>query len=334
MSILVTGGTGYIGSHTVVELLNKNYEVIIIDNLSNSTPDVINRIKNITNKNVTVYYFDLLNEDKLNDVFKKHSIESVLHFAGHKAVGESVEQPLKYYKNNVMTTINLCKVMEKNQVFNLIFSSSATVYGIPETLPINEQCDTEAINPYGRTKLMCEEILKDVQASNNEWNITLLRYFNPVGAHPSGQLGEKPNGVPNNLMPYISQVAAGKLAHVKVYGNDYDTKDGSGIRDYIHVVDLALGHIAALEKMTKLDGIETFNLGTGQGYSVLEVINAFEKASGVSIPFKICERREGDAAISYADPSKANKLLNWQAEKVLYDMCKDSWRWESKVQLV
>lgn len=276
------------------------------------------------------YAIDLLDEKALDQVFKRHAIEAVIHFAGFKAVGESVELPLKYYSNNLLSTLNLCKVMEKYKVHHLIFSSSATVYGIPKTLPITENDPLSTLNPYGRTKLMIEEILEDLVRSNEKWKIASLRYFNPVGAHPSGEIGEKPNGIPNNLMPYITQVANGQLKELSVYGGDYPTKDGTGVRDYIHVVDLAKGHLSALEKIDLIDGIDHFNLGTGRGYSVLEVIQTFEKVSEKEVPYKIVERRLGDAAECYADPTKAFNMLEWKAEKDLCAMCKDAWTWERK----
>lgn len=328
MSILVTGGAGYIGSHTVVELLEKDYDVIVIDNLSNSSEEVVSRIEKITNKNLTTYYFNLLDREKLNEVFLKHNVKAVIHFAGYKAVGESVEFPLKYYENNLMSTINLCEVMDIHKVYKMIFSSSATVYGTPEKLPITESSPLKAENPYGKTKQMSEEILIDLANSNNNWKITLLRYFNPVGAHPSGLIGENPRGIPNNLMPYITQVASGKLDELKVFGGDYPTKDGTGVRDYIHVVDLAHGHIKALEKKDQIDRVETFNLGTGRGYSVLEVIKAFEKITGVRIPYKIVDRRPGDIATCFADPIKAYEHLDWKSTYCLNDMCRDAWHWE------
>lgn len=330
MNILVTGGSGYIGSHTTIELLNEGHEVVIVDNLSNSNKLVIERIEEITNKQVTPYFIDLLNKDDLSQVFKENKIDAVIHFAGYKAVGESVAKPLKYYRNNLISTINLCEVMEENNVYNLIFSSSATVYGNPETCPIKESFPTEAYNPYGKSKLMIEKLLTDVSASNDRWNISLLRYFNPVGAHSSGKIGEDPNGIPNNLMPYITQVAVGKLQELKVFGDDYDTSDGTGVRDYIHVVDLARGHLKALDKIEMNNGIEIFNLGTGHGYSVKQVIDAFEKASEQQINYSVVDRRPGDIATCYADPTKAFKKLGWKAEKGIYDMCRDAWNWQEK----
>lgn len=328
MSILVTGGAGYIGSHTTIELLEAGYEVIVVDNFSNSSSDVIRRIENITNKSVTVYSIDLLDKEALNDVFNQHHISAVIHFAGFKAVGESVALPLKYYQNNILSTLNLCELMDKHDVYHLIFSSSATVYGIPQELPLTEESPLNTLNPYGRTKLMTEEILGDLVIANPQWKIASLRYFNPVGAHPSGEIGEQPNGIPNNLMPYITQVASGTLEELKVFGGDYLTKDGTGVRDYIHVVDLAKGHLKALENIEKITGIEPFNLGTGQGYSVLEVIRAFEEASGTKINYKIVDRRPGDAAECYADPGKALDVLSWKAKYNLLEMCSDAWNWE------
>lgn len=333
MSILVTGGAGYIGSHTTVELLNRGYDVIIVDNLSNSSKDVISRIEQITHKSVTTYYFDLLDSDKLNDVFVKHDINAVIHFAGYKAVGESVKYPLMYYENNLLSTINLCRVMEKHSVYHMIFSSSATVYGTPQKLPIPEDSPINAQNPYGKTKQMIEEILVDLANSKESWRIALLRYFNPVGAHPSGLIGENPKGIPNNLMPYITQVALGKLDELRVFGNDYPTRDGTGVRDYIHVVDLAIGHINALEKIDLIEQAEAFNLGTGQGYSVLEVINAFENVTGENIGYRIVGRRQGDVATCFADPAKARTRLGWKALYNLDDMCADAWRWEQRNNL-
>lgn len=329
LSILITGGLGYIGSHTSVEMLNSGYDIVIIDNLLNSKYKVNNRIKELTDRNFPLYIFDLRDRKKLREVFKKHNIEAVIHFAGLKAVGESVQKPLEYYQNNILSTIVLCEVMGEYQVKNFVFSSSATVYGVPELVPIKEDFSLQATNPYGRTKLMIEEILEDLYISDPCWSIALLRYFNPIGAHPSGRIGEDPNGIPNNLMPYITQVAIGKLPELQVFGNDYPTKDGTGVRDYIHVVDLAKGHVKALEKILTSTGLETYNLGTGKGYSVLELIATFEKVSGIKIPYVITERRSGDVAEVYADPSKAREQLNWEAEKGIEDMCADAWRWQS-----
>jgi len=330
VTILVTGGAGYIGSHTCVELLNAGYEIIVVDNLMNSKLETVNRISELAGKSFPFYQVDLLNEQGLETVFIENEIDTVLHFAGLKAVGESVRVPLKYYHNNLTGTINLLNTMKKYDVTRLVFSSSATVYGMPEKVPISEDFPLNALNPYGRTKLMMEQILTDLQQADQNWSIALLRYFNPIGAHESGMIGEDPNGVPNNLMPFITQVAVGKLPELQVFGNDYPTTDGTGVRDYIHVVDLARGHVKALEKVAASTGVESFNLGTGKGYSVLEMVTAFEKASGIPIPYKMVEPRAGDAAICFADPTKAQKELNWSAEKNLREMCEDSWRWQSK----
>jgi UDP-glucose 4-epimerase len=328
MAILVTGGAGYIGSHTCVELLNAGYEIIIVDNFTNSHPEVIRRIKEITGKNLQVSPVDLKDKEVLNKVFRNNRIDAVIHFAGLKSVHESVKFPLAYYENNIIGTIHLLQVMAEHKVFRLVFSSSATVYGIPEKVPIPEDAPLAAVNPYGRTKLMLEEILRDVCKADPQWSIALLRYFNPIGAHESGLIGEDPKGIPNNLLPYITQVAAGKLEKLFVYGNDYPTKDGTGIRDYIHVVDLALGHIKALEKVLGTTGMDAYNLGTGRGYSVLEIVDAFEKAANVTIPYTITDRRPGDVAVSFADVRKAKKELNWQATRDIYHMCEDAWRWQ------
>lgn len=330
MKILVTGGAGYIGSHTCVELLNAGHEVVVIDNLSNSKEESLHRVAGITGRTLTFYEKDLLDKAALREIFSTHPIDAVIHFAGLKAVGESVEQPLAYYRNNLDSTLSLCEVMREFKVFNLVFSSSATVYGDPDEVPITEDFPLSAVNPYGRTKLFIERILQDLYVSDERWNIGLLRYFNPVGAHESGRIGEDPNDIPNNLMPYITQVAVGKLQQLSVFGDDYDTHDGTGVRDYIHVVDLAIGHLKALEKLEEDPGVVIYNLGTGQGYSVLDVVKAFEKASGRDIPYRISDRRPGDAAICYADPSKAEKELDWRAERDLEDMCRDSWRWQSE----
>ncbi|WP_066067111.1 UDP-glucose 4-epimerase GalE [Neobacillus soli] len=330
MAILVTGGAGYIGSHTCVELLNAGYEVIILDNFSNSKPESLNRLKEITGKDFKFYEVDLLDRKGLETLFSENQIEAVIHFAGLKAVGESVSIPLHYYHNNITGTLILCDVMKKHGVHNLVFSSSATVYGMPERVPISEDFPLSATNPYGRTKLMIEEILRDLYVADKSWSIALLRYFNPIGAHESGRIGEDPNGIPNNLMPFITQVAVGKLKELQVFGSDYPTVDGSGVRDYIHVVDLALGHLKALEKVMPANGVEAYNLGTGTGYSVLEIVSAFETASGVNVPYKIVDRRPGDVAICYADPSKAKSELDWAAERGIEDMCRDSWRWQEK----
>lgn len=330
MAILITGGTGYIGSHTCVELLNEGNDVIIVDNLANSKLEVINRINEITNKEVKFYNYDLLNKEQLQKVFSENNIESVIHFAGLKAVGESVSQPLRYYHNNITGTIILCEVMQEFGVKNLVFSSSATVYGNPMSVPIKEDFPLTATNPYGQSKLMLEQILNDLYISDNSWSIVLLRYFNPIGAHESGLIGEDPSGIPNNLIPYITQVAIGKLDKLNIFGNDYATKDGTGVRDYIHVVDLAKGHLKALQKSNNGQGVFSYNLGTGKGYSVMEMIHAFEKASSKDIPYTIVNRRPGDIAECYADPSKAKEDLEWSAQKTLDDMCADSWRWQSR----
>jgi UDP-glucose 4-epimerase len=328
MAILVTGGAGYIGSHTCVELLNAGYEIIVLDNFSNSKPEALKRIKEITGKDFKFYEVNLLDQEELDQVFADNSINAVIHFAGLKAVGESVAIPLHYYHNNITGTLILCEVMKKYNVKNIVFSSSATVYGMPDQVPISEDFPLGATNPYGRTKLMIEEILRDVYISDQDWSVALLRYFNPIGAHESGRIGEDPNGIPNNLMPYITQVAVGKLQELQVFGSDYPTVDGTGVRDYIHVVDLALGHLKALEKVMSSKGVEAYNLGTGTGYSVLEIVKAFEKASGVKIPYKIVDRRPGDVAICYAEPSKARNELGWTAQRGIEDMCRDSWRWQ------
>jgi UDP-glucose 4-epimerase len=328
MSILVTGGAGYIGSHTCVELLNAGYDLVVIDNFSNSKIESLNRIKEITGKEVTFYEVDLLNREAVEMIFKQHSIEAVIHFAGLKAVGESVVIPLYYYHNNITGTLILCDVMKQYGVKNLVFSSSATVYGMPERVPISEDFPLGATNPYGRTKLMIEEILRDLYVADDSWSIALLRYFNPIGAHESGRIGEDPNGIPNNLMPFITQVAVGKLKQLSVFGNDYPTVDGSGVRDYIHVVDLANGHLKALEKVLSANGVEAYNLGTGTGYSVLEIVAAFEKASGVEVPYQIVDRRPGDVAVCYADATKSKQELGWVATRGIEEMCRDSWHWQ------
>lgn len=330
MSILVTGGAGYIGSHTSVELLNAGYEIIIVDNFSNSKPESLKRIKEITGKDFKFYNVDLLDRAALEDVFATNEIEAVIHFAGLKAVGESVSIPLHYYHNNITGTLILCEVMQKHNVKKLVFSSSATVYGMPDQVPISEDFPLSATNPYGRTKLMIEEILRDVHVSDHNWSVALLRYFNPIGAHKSGRIGEDPNGIPNNLMPYITQVAVGKLKELQVFGNDYDTNDGTGVRDYIHVVDLAIGHLKALEKVMTSNGVDAFNLGTGTGYSVLETVTAFEKASGKKVPHRIVDRRPGDVGVCYADPAKAAAELGWKAERGIEEMCQDSWKWQEQ----
>jgi UDP-glucose 4-epimerase len=333
MAILITGGAGYIGSHTCVEMLNEGYELIVLDNFANSKPDVIEKIKQITNKDFTFYEIDLLNKDQLHTIFTTHKIGAVIHFAGYKAVGESVAEPLKYYQNNIISTLNLCEVMSEHGVHKLVFSSSATVYGNQEIVPIIEDSPLGATNPYGRTKQMIEEILRDLYVSNPKWSVASLRYFNPIGAHESGLIGENPNGIPNNLVPYISQVAAGRLLHLNIFGDDYETPDGTGIRDYIHVTDLAKGHIKALQSVISTTGVEAYNLGSGVGHSVLEMIAAFEKVTGKSIACVVKERRAGDIPVSYANPFKANTLLNWFAEKGLHEMCRDSWNYETQTML-
>jgi UDP-glucose 4-epimerase len=330
MSILVTGGAGYIGSHTILEMLAVGLDIIIADNLSNSSVESIRRVESLAAKKVTFYQGDILDKAFLRDIFKRHSIDAVIHFAGLKAVGESVEQPLRYYENNVTGSLYLCQVMAEFDVKNLVFSSSATVYGDPAALPITEDFPTSATNPYGQSKLMVEHMLADLAKADPSWNIACLRYFNPVGAHESGLIGEDPNGIPNNLLPFIAQVAIGKRSHVNVFGNDYDTHDGTGVRDYIHVVDLALGHIKALEKITQGSGFVTYNLGTGQGYSVLEMINAFEVACGNKLAYEVVARRAGDIAACYAEPNKALNELGWQATHSLSDMVNSSWKWQSQ----
>lgn len=331
MKILVTGGTGFIGSHTVVELLNQNYEVIVIDNFSNSKPDVIEKIKQITNKDFSFYEGDVCDKKLLKNIFNSHKIDAVIHFAGYKAVGESVQQPLMYYRNNIDSTLSLCEVMSENKCKNLVFSSSATVYGKPKQLPIKEDFPLSTTNPYGSTKLYIEGILKDLYKSDNNWNIAVLRYFNPIGAHESGLIGENPNDIPNNLMPYIVKVANKELDHLNIFGNDYNTKDGTGVRDYIHVVDLALAHIKAIEKICKENiGIDFYNLGTGNGYSVLELVTAFSKVNNVDVPYQITDRRPGDIDACYADPEYAFKELNWKANKGIEEMCRDAYNFVNK----
>ena len=327
MSVLVTGGAGYIGSHTVVELLNRGEKIIIVDNFSNSKPEMLNKIRKITNKDFKFYEVDLLDRENLDKVFAENpDIESVIHFAGLKAVGESVAKPIEYYHNNITGTLILLDIMKKYNCKKIVFSSSATVYGDPATVPIKEDFPLSTTNPYGSTKLMIEQILRDVYISDNDWSIILLRYFNPIGAHESGLIGENPNGIPNNLLPYINQVACGKLECLSVFGNDYDTVDGTGVRDYIHVVDLAKGHLKALDKARNFNGVEAYNLGTGTGYSVLQIVKAFEDATGVEVKYKIVERRPGDIATCYADSTKAKNELGWTAEKGIEEMCKDAWR--------
>ena len=332
MAILLPGGAGYIGSHTAIELLNSGKEIIIIDNFSNSKPEMLEKIKQITGKNFKFYELDYLDRKKLEKVFEENEIEAVINFAGYKAVGESVQKPIEYYTNNISGCLVLLDTMKKYGVKKFIFSSSATVYGEPEVIPLTEQCKTGGTtNPYGTTKLFIEQILKDTYKSDNTWDICILRYFNPVGAHESGLIGEEPQGIPNNLMPYIVRVASGQLKELSVFGNDYNTPDGTGVRDYIHVVDLAKGHVLALEKLDKEEkGLYIYNLGTGTGYSVLDMVNAFEKSTGKKVPYKIAPRREGDIATCYANPKKAKEELGWTAEKTLEDMCKDSWNYIEK----
>ncbi|MCI3027648.1 UDP-glucose 4-epimerase GalE [Desemzia sp. C1] len=328
MSILVTGGAGYIGSHTVVELLNAGYEVVIADDYSNSKPEVLNRITEITGKSFKFYEVNILDKEALETVFKENKLEAVIHFAGYKAVGESVAEPLKYYHNNLTGTFVLCELMAQYNVKKIVFSSSATVYGMNNVSPLTEDLPLSTTNPYGTTKMMIEQILQDVYASDNKWSIALLRYFNPIGAHESGRIGEDPNGIPNNLMPYITQVAVGKREHLSVFGDDYDTPDGTGVRDYIHVVDLAKGHLKAVNKVLETEQIEAYNLGTGVGYSVLDVVNNFEKATGQKVPYEIVDRRPGDIGTCFADASKAAKELDWKAKFTLEEMCRDSWKWQ------
>ena len=330
MKILVTGGAGYIGSHTTVLLIEAGYEVVIFDNFSNASKESIRRVEIIVGQEITVVEGDIRSREDLRKVFSLHDIDAVIHFAGLKAVGESVEQPLRYYDNNVNGSAVLCEVMSEYNCKSIIFSSSATVYGDPHTTPILENFPLSATNPYGRSKLMVEEILRDVYVSDNEWKVVLLRYFNPVGAHSSGSIGEDPNGIPNNLMPFISQTAVGKRAYLSVFGSDYDTVDGTGVRDYIHVVDLAQGHVNALDRIKNFQEPMTINLGTGKGYSVLEMVKAFERASGQKVPYQIVERRTGDIATCFADPTYAKEILSWKAEKGIDEMCEDSWRWQSK----
>ena len=332
MSILVTGGTGYIGSHTVIELLKNGEKVVVVDNLSNSKIEMCDKIKKLYGKDFKFYEVDLLDRENLEKVFKENDIKEVIHFAALKAVGESCAKPIEYYHNNVTGTLILVDLMRKYGCKKIVFSSSATVYGDPETVPIKEDFPLSTTNPYGTTKLMIERILEDIYKADNEWSVILLRYFNPIGAHESGEIGEDPNGIPNNLMPYINYVACGKLDHLNVFGNDYDTPDGTGVRDYIHVVDLALGHIKAIEKARNFHGVETYNLGTGKGYSVLDIVKAFEDANGIKIKYEITERRPGDVAECYADPTKAKEELGWEATRDLEQMCKDSWRYtENKI---
>jgi UDP-glucose 4-epimerase len=329
--ILVTGGTGYIGSHTCVELLNAGYEIVVLDNLVNSSEESLKRVEALTGKTVPFYKVDIRDREGLEDIFAKEDIESCIHFAGLKAVGESVVKPWEYYDNNITGTLTLLDVMRKHNAKNIIFSSSSTVYGDPDSVPVTEESPKKACtNPYGWTKSMLEQIMSDMQKADPEWNVVLLRYFNPIGAHESGTMGENPSGIPNNLMPYITQVAVGKRPELSVFGNDYDTPDGTGVRDYIHVVDLAIGHVKALKKIEEKAGLKIYNLGTGTGYSVLDIVKNFEEATGIKIPYSIKERRAGDIAKNYADATKAKEELGWTAERGIKEMCADSWRWQSQ----
>ena len=331
MAVLITGGTGFIGSHTAVEFLEAGYDVVIVDNFSNSKPVVLDRIKEITGKNAKFYEADILDREALDRIFEENEIDSCIHFAGLKAVGESVQKPLEYFRNNVTGTLTLLEAMRTHNVKTIVFSSSATVYGTPECVPICEDAKVgHATNPYGETKIMIEKMLEALYTADNEWNISVLRYFNPIGAHKSGLIGEDPKGIPNNLLPYVTKVAVGKLPILNVFGNDYDTHDGTGVRDYIHVVDLAKAHLCALESIKERRGLDYFNIGTGKGYSVLDVVNAYEQASGVKINYRICERRAGDIAECYADPKKAAEILGWRAEYGIYEMCADSHNWQTK----
>ena len=328
MEILVTGGAGYIGSHTVLLLLENNYDVVVVDNLCNSCYESLKRVMELTGKKLKFYENDINDFEAMDRIFQENNISSVIHFAGLKAVGESVRIPLKYYENNLSGTFTLLEAMKKNNVKKIVFSSSATVYGDPERVPITEDMKLGATNPYGRTKLFLEQILKDIYVSDNDFAVSLLRYFNPIGAHESGRIGENPRGIPNNLMPYITQVASGKLKQLSIFGDDYDTHDGTGVRDYIHVMDLAMGHLKAIEYIESRTGVFVHNLGTGTGYSVLDIVKAFEKANGLEIPYVITDRRPGDIATCYADPNKAEKELGWKAEHDIVDMCRDSWNWQ------
>jgi len=330
MKILVTGGAGYIGSHTCVELLEAGYEVVVVDNLSNSKRESLERVEAITGKSISFVLGDLRKQADITHVFDQHSVDAVIHFAGLKAVGESVQIPLSYYQNNIGGTLNLLEAMQSAGVNNLVFSSSATVYGDPHKLPISEEFPLSATNPYGRSKLIIEDMLRDLYVSSNHWNLSILRYFNPVGAHESGTIGEDPTGIPNNLMPYIAQVASGRLNELAVFGGDYPTADGTGVRDYIHVVDLARGHLKALERLKAGPGLMVHNLGTGRGYSVIEMVHAFQKAADKQIKYRVVGRRAGDIAACYADPDKAKRELGWEAQKGLEEMCRDTWRWQSK----
>ena len=329
--ILITGGAGYIGSHTALELLNEGYEVVVYDNLCNSSKESLKRVEELTGKMITFYEGDVMDEAALKAMLEKEGVDAVIHCAALKAVGESVQKPLEYYRNNITGTLTLMDVMKQTGVKNIVFSSSATVYGSPEEMPITEECPKgQCTNPYGQTKSMLEQILTDMQKADPEWNVTLLRYFNPIGAHKSGLIGENPNGIPNNLMPYITQVAVGKLKQLGVFGNDYDTPDGTGVRDYIHVVDLAVGHVKALKKIQEKAGLCIYNLGTGVGYSVLDIVKNFEAATGIKIPYEIKPRRAGDIATCYSDASKAERELGWKAQYGIKEMCEDSWRWQSQ----
>ncbi len=332
MAILVTGGAGFIGSHTCVELLNAGYDVVVVDNYYNASPKSLERVKELTGKDFKSYDCDVRDSEGMDKIFKENKIDAVIHFAGLKAVGESCQKPIEYYDNNIGGTLKLCDVMRNNGCKNIVFSSSATVYGMNNASPLKETMKTGGTtNPYGTTKYMIEIILEDIYKSDNEWNVTLLRYFNPIGAHESGRIGENPNGIPNNLMPYITQVAIGKRPCLSVYGNDYDTPDGTGVRDYIHVVDLADGHVKAVKNILEGNkGVQVFNLGTGKGYSVLDIVKAFSKAYGKELPYKIAPRRPGDLAVCYSDPTKAKEVLGWEAKRDIDDMCRDSWNWQSK----
>lgn len=328
MSVLITGGTGFIGSHTIVEFLEEGYDLVVLDNFVNSKPCVINRIEKITGKKFKFYNADLLNYEAVDKIFSENSIDSVIHFAGLKAVGESVSQPLRYYDNNITGTLNLCRAMKKYGVKRIVFSSSATVYGAPRSVPIKEDFPLSTTNPYGQTKLVIERILSDIAFAEKDWSVSILRYFNPIGAHKSGLLGEDPKGIPNNLLPYISKVGIGELEYLSVYGNDYNTPDGTGVRDYIHVVDLARAHLSALKRAERVIGTEYYNIGTGVGYSVLDIVKAYERTTGANIPYKIVGRRPGDIAECYADPTKAAEYLGWKAEYGIEDMCRDAYRWQ------
>lgn len=330
MKILVTGGAGYIGTHTDLELINAGFDVVVVDNLSNSCPEAIRRVEKLTGKPIRFYEADILDKEAMREIFQEEQIDAVIHFAGLKAVGESCRIPLQYFRNNLSGTITLLEVMQEFGVKKLVFSSSATVYGDPATVPVTEEFPLSATNPYGRTKLIIEDMLRDLYQSDSTWDIAILRYFNPIGAHESGEIGEDPNGIPNNLVPYVAKVAAGTLERINVFGNDYDTPDGTGIRDYIHVVDLAIGHIKAIEKLKENPGLVTYNLGTGVGYSVLDVIHNYEKACNKKLPYVITERRPGDIAVTYADASKAYRELGWKAERGIEKMCEDSYRWQSR----